>query len=311
MNTLLKVGQSLQGRRSMYNVTKQLHKSVWLARNDTGKPVLVKCTHQARITNERNVLKEFQSQTNCLRRLVDEIEEPANPPAIVLQHLDDDLSNASATQRLTTTEIKYVSKRILQALAVLHERGYVHTDVKLDNVLVNYGSISDGNRFTDVQLADLGNTVHVESKFCQDRDLIGAPLWRSPEAQLGLQWGPATDLWSFGTLVISLIWGKNFFIFKPNVPLEHDEYVLKILAKYHVYFGPYPPSYSDLADDETLAILSYIMDSVSPTDLRPFTNASKKEISTDDKEFILRIMKLDPRDRPTAKELLDDEWFNS
>jgi hypothetical protein len=28
-----------------------------------------------------------------------------------------------------------------------------------------------------------------------------------------------------------------------------------------------------------------------------------------DKEFLLKIMKLDPRDRPTAEELLADTWF--
>ncbi|KJF60084.1 uncharacterized protein CIMG_12730 [Coccidioides immitis RS] len=30
----------------------------------------------------------------------------------------------------------------------------------------------------------------------------------------------------------------------------------------------------------------------------------------EDKEFILRIIKMDPRDKPRAKELLEDEWFN-
>lgn len=169
--------------------------------------------------NERDVLKKFQLRTACLRRLIDEIEEPSNPPAIVLQHLDDDLYNASATKTLSATEVKYVSWKVLQALAVLHESGYVHTgfslskmiqssltntpiDIKLDNVLVNYGGNSHENRFTDARLADLENTVHIESEFCRNRDLIGASFWRSPEAQLGLQWGPATDIWSLGTLVI-------------------------------------------------------------------------------------------------------------
>lgn len=92
-----------------------------------GKTVLVKCTHGSRVTNERDILKKFQSQTTCLRRLVDEIKEPANLPAIVLQHLDDDLYNASATERLATAEVKYVSKKVLEALTVLHEHGYVHT----------------------------------------------------------------------------------------------------------------------------------------------------------------------------------------
>ncbi|PYI01179.1 serine/threonine protein kinase [Aspergillus sclerotiicarbonarius CBS 121057] len=307
MSAALKLGQCLKGRLGRYTLTEKIHDSVWLASNATRESVLIKCAHQARINNERNVLKRFQDRTNCIRPLVDEITDPADPPAIVLQRLDGDLFDASASQRLTTPEIKYVSKKVLEGLAVLHEDGYVHTDVKLDNILVNHGP--NGQRFTDVQLADLENTVHIDSKFCKDRNLIGAPFWRSPEAQLGLEWGPPTDIWSFGAMVISLIWGDNFFIFKPDVPRGHEEYELKILTKYHVFFGPYPPSYVDLADEETLAILSYVMDSVPPEKMKPFSRASLREISVEDREFVLRIMRLDPRDRPTARELLGDRWF--
>ena len=93
------------------------------------------------------------------------------------------------------------------------------------------------------------------------------------------------------------------------MPRGHEEYDLKILTKYHVFFGPYPPSYVDLADEETLAILSYVMDSVPAEELKPFSRASRREISVEDREFVLKIMKLDPRDRPSARELLGDKWF--
>lgn len=45
--------------------------------------------------------------------------------------------------------------------------------------------------------------------------------------------------------------------------------------------------------------------------MKPFGRITEREISKEDKAFILKIMKLDPRDRPTAKELLQDEWFTS
>lgn len=59
--------------------------------------------------------------------MIDEIDDPAEPVTIVLKHLDDDLQNASNKQTLTRKELKFVSKRILQALSVLHDDGYVHT----------------------------------------------------------------------------------------------------------------------------------------------------------------------------------------
>jgi serine/threonine protein kinase len=43
--------------------------------------------------------------------------------------------------------------------------------------------------------------------------------------------------------------------------------------------------------------------------MKPFGYVTDREITKEDKAFILKIMKLDPRDSPTAKELLQDEWF--
>jgi serine/threonine protein kinase len=43
--------------------------------------------------------------------------------------------------------------------------------------------------------------------------------------------------------------------------------------------------------------------------MKPFRFTSSKEISKEDKDFILKIMKLDPRNRPGAEDLLKDAWF--
>ena len=42
---------------------------------------------------------------------------------------------------------------------------------------------------------------------------------------------------------------------------------------------------------------------------KPFAKAEDKELAEEDRKFICRVMKLDPRDRTTAKELLQDPWF--
>lgn len=95
-------------------------------RNDTGGTVIVKGVQHSRIHNERDILLKFQDQV-LLRRLVDEIVQPTQPPGIVLQHMDDDLLEAGKKKRLNRTEIKHVAKVVLQTLAVLHKDGYVHT----------------------------------------------------------------------------------------------------------------------------------------------------------------------------------------
>ncbi len=72
-------------------------------------------------------------------------------------------------------------------------------DIKPSNVLVNYDPL-DGH-IADVQLADLESTVHKSTIYATDGDPIGTPIFRSTEAILQMQWGTATDVWSFGTMV--------------------------------------------------------------------------------------------------------------
>lgn len=43
--------------------------------------------------------------------------------------------------------------------------------------------------------------------------------------------------------------------------------------------------------------------------MTPFYLTTEKEVCKKDKEFIGKIMMMDWRDRPTAQELLEDEWF--
>ena len=86
-------------------------------------------------------------------------------------------------------------------------------------------------------------------------------------------------------------------------------YNAKIVVHQHQWFGPFPISYEEIADEDTQKIIIGIMSMVPPEKLKPFRYVGEREICNADKAFVLKIMKLDPRDRPTARELLQDEWF--
>lgn len=86
--------------------------------SNAGEAVIIKAARHFRITNERDILRKFQPRTPHLRRLVDEILEPADPTAIVLKYFRDDLMTASTAKKLNGKEIRYVSKRVLEALKV-------------------------------------------------------------------------------------------------------------------------------------------------------------------------------------------------
>lgn len=72
-------------------------------------------------------MKRYQDRSPYLRPLVDEIQQPAEPPSIVLEMMDTDLLTQSNTDRLLRDDIKRVAKTILEVLKVLHKDGLVHT----------------------------------------------------------------------------------------------------------------------------------------------------------------------------------------
>lgn len=72
-------------------------------------------------------------------------------------------------------------------------------DIKLNNILIKYGQ--NPVRFSDVKVADCGDTTHISSEQAKNGAIIGASVFRSPEAMLNMAWNTATDIWSFGTLV--------------------------------------------------------------------------------------------------------------
>ena len=77
------------------------------------------------------------------------------------------------------------------------------------------------------------------------------------------------------------------------------------------YFGPFPPKIREIVTDETFTSVFYLMQLIPPEKMTPFRQVTEREVTREDKEFILKIMQMDWRDRPTAKELLQDEWFST
>ncbi|KAF2163451.1 hypothetical protein M409DRAFT_68403 [Zasmidium cellare ATCC 36951] len=308
---MFQVGQVLKGRVGSYKLTRKLQDSVWLGVNQQiEQNVIVKWVDHFRTGYERTALLRFQDRTPHIRPLLDEVqlENGSKWPALVLKWLEDDTLRTSARGPVTRSESKRVGAGVLKALQVIHDDGYVHTDVKPDNILVNFDPLS--KEITDVQLADLGSTVQEDSKHAKDGDMIGTALFRSTEAILEMQWARPTDVWSFGATMISLIYGGNFNLLRPDVPVDHDEYDLKILMKQNQFFGPPPIKYTEIADEDRLEVLTYVVENTKDNPL-PFRNITTREVSEEDKKFLLKIMKIDPRDRPTVGELLEDEWFNS
>lgn len=120
------------------------------------------------------------------------------------------------------------------------------------------------------------------------RQMCGASApWYGGSLACGVSDGKA----NLSSKMISLLYGGGFYN--------------------HQCFGPFPLTYGEIADEARLEVLTWIMENTRPESMRPFRNTTNREISEEDKQFVLRIMKLDPRDRPSVQELLLDKWFQN
>lgn len=75
------------------------------------------------------------------------------------------------------------------------------------------------------------------------------------------------------------------------------------------YFGPFPVKYEEICSEDTVTAILYLMREIPRSKTTPFRNTAEREVGKRDKEFIGKIMMMDWRDRPSAKQLLADEWF--
>lgn len=76
-----------------------------------------------------------------------------------------------------------------------------------------------------------------------------------------------------------------------------------------MFFGPFSPNFANRMGDDVTQLLLLI--TVPPHERQPFKNWATDEIAPADRDFICKLMQLDPEKRPSAKELLQDRWFSS
>ena len=105
------------------------------------------------------------------------------------------------------------------------------------------------------------------------------------------------------------MWGlTGARMFSPLGVDEKDEiYHTMILMLQCAYFGPFPNKYVELADDLTIEHLDGIEGLVAQRGgRRKYRNTLATNMSKETVNFLDKVMKLDPRDRPAPQELLQD-----
>lgn len=110
--------------------------------------------------------------------------------------------------------------------------------------------------------------------------------------------------------MLSFVFGGGYYLFNPKIEKVDpgsDAYEFTVFKRIYRFFDPYLQFYEDFKDEDTIAIINFINGLGPPP--KPFYRVGPREVPPADMEFLLKIMKLDPRNRLTAEELLADAWF--
>ncbi|EFW16502.1 conserved hypothetical protein [Coccidioides posadasii str. Silveira] len=203
----------------------------------------------------------------------------------------------------------------LRGIAALHERDIVHTDIKANNILINWRIEKEDPRkivVDQVQLSDVEDAVHLHPGHSIIGKQLGNYMWRSPEAHARGPINKASDIFSFGVVCIYAMLKEAIFSMDESQLPEGVEPLSVILERQLSYF----------ANAESLnGFLAYLGDE------NPWCNAFKtlwegfnernprkpfsmcQDIDKDFRDLVCALMHFDPPKRITAETALKHPWF--
>jgi serine/threonine protein kinase len=104
----------------------------------------------------------------------------------------------------------YILRQVLRGLETLHEMGFIHSDVKPANIMID--------RLGYVKLIDYGRAMLVNEKITL---LLGTPVYMAPEAHEERVARTYSDIYSLGLVGLEMLRGER--LFPPEVARSEEE----------------------------------------------------------------------------------------
>lgn len=161
-----------------------------------------------------------------------------------------------------------------------------------------------------VKISDLGNACWTDHHFTND---IQTRQYRCPEAILGARWGTTADLWSASAMFFELLTGD--YLFDPaagakyNKDDDHIAQIIELLGDFPknvAFAGKYSAEiFNRKGEPRHIHKLRYwpLMNVLQEKYLLTVEHA--RELSS----FLLPMLRLDPKERASAKEALAHPWL--
>ncbi|KAI8544164.1 hypothetical protein RHMOL_Rhmol08G0274600 [Rhododendron molle] len=196
----------------------------------------------ATIQKEREVLGNIGMHPNIIKCFGEETTTGENGEMVYNLLLEygsggtlADLIRKSGGCGLPESHVKRYARSILLGLNHIHGCGYVHCDLKPDNILLVPKNCGFGGTKFKAKIGDFGLTKRAKQSNNKKRKVDpfywrGTPMYLSPEVVVDNVQEPPSDIWALGCIVLEMITGKPPWIGKGD--LDGEE-LLRRIGKGH------------------------------------------------------------------------------
>ncbi|KAF4985695.1 hypothetical protein FDECE_16385 [Fusarium decemcellulare] len=247
-------------------------------------------------------LREIQILKDCQHRNIvsmeevvvgDDVSRPDNSLFLVLEFVEHDLKSIleDMPEPFLSSEVKRLLLQLTSGIAYLHDNWILHRDLKTSNLLLN-------NR-GQLKIADFGMARYVGDPPPKLTQLVVTLWYRAPELLLGTKtYGAAVDMWSVGCIFGELLTREPLLQGKNEV-----DQVSRIFELCGVPTDESWPGFRRLPNARSLRLPKTAAASGS------VVRARFPGLTTAGAGLLSDLLSLDPDRRPSAREMLQHEYF--
>jgi serine/threonine-protein kinase len=156
----------------------------------------------ARLYGERSV--SLNASHPGLVEILEATRNSEDVPYLVMEYLDGEtLTSLCGRGEIAVHMVLRIGVQVANALAALHAAGFVHCDIKPDNLVL----MSD---HAHVKVIDFGVSRRVDEPPAEDASIAGTPAYMAPEQWRGRA-QPASDVYALGCVLFELLTGETPF----------------------------------------------------------------------------------------------------
>lgn len=177
--------------------------------------------HSSSLQIEKKVLHDLKFCSNVVRCYGDEVTSSASAPSnqrvynLVLEYCDggslhDRITQFKPNARLPELEVRRYTRDIVSGIAWIHGNGYIHCDIKPENILLSSSVDNYGDCCLVAKIADFGLAMKMSNVVTIDEDdMRGTKPYMAPESLNDSYIDWPVDIWALGCVVLEMLIGKR------------------------------------------------------------------------------------------------------